>query len=268
MIRVAAAVAVCLTLILAFRSFAAVQTKLPVSDPQALAFAAQSIVALTGGNPVADVALTGNATWIAGSDTETGSVTLQAKGTSESRIDLTLTNGLRTDIRNDTASTPQGESIASDGILHPWALHNCWINSSWFFPALSFLSAASDPTIIFSYIGQEVRGGESVQHIQVYRYLTGQKPTPIALTQQLSTTDLYLDSATLLPAAITFNTHPDDDGGTNIAIEIDFSNYQAINGIAVPMHIQKLIFNGLALDIVVTGAVFNSGLPDTLFATQ
>lgn len=155
----------------------------PSSDPLALAFAAKSIAAMTAGATVSDVTLTGSATWIAGSDKETGPATLMAKGTGESRIDLSLSDGLRTDIRNDMEAYPQGASSVGGSELQPWATHNCWINASWFFPALSFLDSTSDPTLIFSYVGQESRGGVSVQHLQLYRYLTGQKSDFVSLTQ-------------------------------------------------------------------------------------
>ena len=238
----------------------------PVSDPQALALATQSIIALTGGAAVSDVTLSGNATWIAGSDTETGSANLQAKGTGESRVGLNLSGGTRTEIRNDTGSYPQGASVINGGDSQAWPVHNCWINASWFFPALSFLNAAADPTLIFSYIGEEVRGGVKVEHLQVYRYLAGQKPVSISLTQRVSTADYYLDSSSLLPVAMTFNTHADDDAFTNIALEIDFSMYQRVNGVQVPFHIQKLISGGLAVDITVQTVALNSGLSDSLFS--
>jgi len=44
--------------------------------------------------------------------------------------------------------------------------------------------------------------------------------------QRLSQTDLYLDSTTLLPAAMTFNIHPDDNALLDIPIEIHFSEYR------------------------------------------
>lgn len=240
----------------------------PTSDSQALSYAAQAITALAGATTISDVTLTGSATWIAGADIETGPATLYAKGASESRSDLNLTAGMRTDIRNDTAGFPQGASSLSGGPLQAWALHNCWINASWFFPALSFLSTTSDPALVFSYIGQETRGSGIVQHIQVYRYLNGQKANTISLTRQVSTMDVYLDANSLLPVAYVFNTHPDDDATTNIPSEVDFSNYQSVGGVQVPFHIQKFIQGSLAVDITVTGATFNSSLPDSLFVVQ
>jgi hypothetical protein len=253
-------------LILASPHFLLSQDQAPVSDPQAVALATGAITALTGGAAVSDVTLTGNATSIAGSDTETGSATLQAKGTGESRIDLNLSNSTRTQIRNDTGSYPQGASIVNGGNQQAWPLHNCWINASWFFPALSSLADAADPAQIFSYVGQEIRNGVQVHHLTTYRYTPSKRPAVTALNQTLSTTDIYLDSTSLLPLAFAFNTHPDDDSATNITVEIDFSNYQRVAGLLVPLHIQKFIWNGLTLDFTVTSIAFNTGIPDSQFA--
>src|SRR5439155_24580582 len=74
-------------LFLSFACLASAQNP-PTSDPQAVALATKSIAALTGGNPVSDVSLTGNVTWTAGSDIEMGTGTFLAKGTGESRVDL------------------------------------------------------------------------------------------------------------------------------------------------------------------------------------
>ncbi len=244
------------------------QNPSPVSDPQAVALATRAMTALTGDVAVRDVTLTGYATWIAGSDVETGSANLQAKGTGESRVDLNLSSGTRTEIRNDTGSYPQGASVFNGGDQQAWPTHNCWINASWFFPALAFLNATADPTLIFSYIGEENRGGAKVEHFQVYRYLAKQRTASISLTQRVSTADFYLDSSSLLPVAITFNTHADDDAFTDIALEIDFSKYQRVNGVQVPFHIQKLVSGGLALDVTVQTVALNSDLSEGLFSIQ
>jgi len=95
----------------------------PASDPQALSFVAQSIAAMTQGAAITDVTITGNATWIAGSDHETGQLTLRAKGYAESRIDFNLSSGTHSDIRNDNGGLPQVAVIRADGSLRPLPLH-------------------------------------------------------------------------------------------------------------------------------------------------
>jgi hypothetical protein len=234
----------------------------PASDPRALAYAAQSIAALTGGVAISDVTLTGTASWTAGSDNETGSATLLAKGTNKSRIDLALNGGSRSEVRNSVAGAPQGEWIGTDAASHPYAVFNCWTDAVWFFPALSSLALAN-PNAVLNYVGQETRNGASVQHLRSYLYLPTQP-----LAQQSSTMDFYLDSVSFLPVAIVFNVHPDSNGGVNLPTEVDFSQYQVVNGVRVPFHIQRSLNSSVALDIVVTSAAINSGLPDSDFILQ
>jgi hypothetical protein len=144
-------------------------------------------------------------------------------------------------------------------------MHNCRINASWFFPQLSALAETADAEQIFLYVGLEKRNGLPVHHLQTLRYAPAKRPDITAIRQAVSTMDIYLDSTSLLPLAFAFNIHPDDDALTNIAVEVDFYNYQSVGGVLVPFRIQKRIWNGLALDLSVTNAAFNTGLPDALF---
>jgi hypothetical protein len=78
--------------------------------------------------------------------------------------------------------------------------------------------------------------------------------------------DFYLDSATHLPVATVFNSHPDNAGDANIAVEIDFRNYQQIDGVRVPMQIRRFVQGGLQADISLDTASFNTGLSVSTFA--
>ncbi len=231
----------------------------PASDPTALAFAAQSIAALTGGISISDITLTGNVTW---NGTDTGSATLKALGTGESRMDLSLSSGTRTEIRDAQTGAAIGQWINPNNTSGTFAFQNCQTDAAWFFPALGSLGAGSN--VVLSYIGRETRNGTAVQHIRSYVY---QPNPPIAgpTSQQLGTMDFYLDATTLLPMAVTFNTHPDNNASTNLVIEVDFSNYQSTNGIAVPMHIQRHQQGNLLVDVTVTGASFNTGSSLSVF---
>jgi hypothetical protein len=246
--------------VLALVSFAAAQNP-PASDPQALSYAAQSISAMVGSVSISDVILTGNTTW---NGSDTGTASLQALGTGESRMDLALTSGTRTEIRDAQTGVPLGKWVAPSNASGSFANQNCLTDAVWFFPSLGSLAAG--PNVVLLYIGQETRNGATVQHIQSYVYQSGDTSTPSA--QQLSTTDFYLDAATFLPAAITFNGHPDNDATTNLLIEVDFSNYQTVNGVVVPMHIQRYQQGNLMIDVIVTGASFNTGLSLSIFTVN
>jgi hypothetical protein len=213
----------------------------PQSDPQGLAYAAQSIAAMTGGKSISDVTLTGNVTW---TNSESGSATLKGSGTGESRIDLAITTGARTEIRDAHTGIAIGQWTNPDGTSGLFSYHSCQTDAVWFFPALGSLSAG--PNIVLSYIGQETRNSESVQHIRSYVYEVAANAVAVS-TQQFSTMDFYLDATTLLPVATLFNTYPDNGSAIALGVEVDFSNYQNIGGVVVPMHIQRSLQGNLLL---------------------
>ncbi len=247
-------------------SFAATKPR-AASNSQALTYAAQAIAALTGGNTINDVTLTGTATWTVGSDTENGTATFLASGSAESRMDLVLSNGTRTEIRDAQTGTALGKWVGPNKSSGMFPFPNCQTDAVWFFPALGSLAAGSN--VILSYIGEETRNGEAVQHIQsyvVYQTATvfGSGPS----SQQLSTLDFYLDATTFLPSAVTFNVHPDNNAGVNIPVEVDFSNYQGVNGVTVPMHVQKYMQGSLLIDVTISNATFNTGIALSNFSVN
>lgn len=245
-----------LTVVLAVFPILAQGQSPPQSDPQALAFAAQSISAMTGGTAISDATLTGSVTWNVGSS-DTGTATLKALGTGESRMDLTFKAGTRTEVRDAQTGISLGQWINPDNTSGSFAFQNCQTDAAWFFPPLGSLAAV--PNVVLSYIGQETRNGETVQHIQAYVYQTN--PSVGFSPQQLSAMDFYLDAMTYLPVAVAFNAHPDDGSTANILTEVDFSNYQVVGGVLVPMHIQRYLQGNLLLDLTVATATFNTGLP-------
>ena len=231
----------------------------PASDPQALALVAKSIAAMTGGLPVSGITLNANAIWVVGSDYFTGPATLQGKGTTDSLITLSLNGFSRTETRTQSGGVPSGTWADASATPKAFALHNCWTDAVWFFPALSSLTQAANPNFFFSYVGQEQHNGVSTQHIRSFQ-LSQNDPSNLLEVQRLSTSDIYLDSSSFLPVAIAFKAHPDKDMTIDIPMEIGFAKYQVVTGIQVPFHIQRMLNGGVVLDLTVTNAVMNSAL--------
>ena len=239
-----------------------VQAQTSMRDSAAVTLAAKSLQALTGGTSLADISLEGTATYTAGSDVETGTVTLLASGNLASRMNLSLTDGGRSEIRNG----PQGDWIGPDGVEHSMATHNCWPDADWFYPGLSFQALNSDAGLGMSYIGLETKNGLAVQHIRLFRVVPSSSGVPQATILALSTEDLYLDASSYLPLFLDFNTHPDSAFNRDFSVEVAFSDYQQMSGIMVPVRIQKHLNGALVLDLTITSATVNSGLPASDFA--
>lgn len=288
-------------LIFALPVFAQTTSTSPTtSDPKAVALLQKSLAALTNGVQINDVMLTGSARRIAGSDDETGTATLEATSVGDSRVELSFASGSRVEIRNHSAlplpgslspgipssvgQTPQavGEWVGPDSVPHAMAGHNIMTDAAWFFPPLTLQEIVSSPNYVLRFIGQETRNGQTVMHVnasQAFTNLPGLQnaiskppaPSPAqfqSLMEHLSAMDFYLDPNSLLPVALAFNQHPDGNALVDIAVEIRFSNYQTVNGVTVPMHVQKYMNNSLVLDLQFSNANLNAGLTASAFAIQ
>ena len=246
-------------------SLAAQQTA--TSSPQALLLLQRSAAALSGGQTLTDVTLSGTAHRIAGSDDDTGTAVLKALASGASRMDLTLSSGQRSEIRTLSASTPAGAWSGPDGISHEMAFHNLLAGSSWFFPTFPVAKGLS-PTGYAAYVGREAHNGLAIEHLSVSQIFPVSANSGGTSFQHLSQVDFFLDSTTLLPLSISFNTHPDDNALLDIPIEVRFSDYRYVNGAQVPFHIQKYLNNGLTLDFQAQSVTLNSGLSASAFSVQ
>jgi hypothetical protein len=237
-------------------------------DQSAIAIALKSRTTLTGAVQISDVTLTGSVMRTAGSDVGTGTFTLRAVGGSASRMDLSLSDGISTEIRTLSTGVPQGEWLAPGGVYTAMPLHNCLTDAAWFFPAFTVLSKTSDVSLTVVYVGQETRNDISVQHLHFAFSGAVQPNNSPALDDPLATlssSELYIDSTTFLPVALDFNTHPDNDARANIPVEIVYSNYQTTNGILMPFRIQKFLNGSLFIDFTVQSVALNTGLTSSTF---
>jgi hypothetical protein len=237
------------------------------ASPQPLQLLRSALTALTGSTPATDVTLSGTVHYIAGSDDENGTAVLEALATGASRVDLSLPSGQQSEVRNLTADAPAGDWSGDDGVAHAIANHNLLSEPAWFSPVTAISHQLAIPGFVATYVAAETLDSQSVQHVSL-----SQQPTAsfsvVTLFPHLSQVDLYLDSSTFLPAAMTFSVHPDDNELVDIPIEVRFSDYRLVNGTQVPYHIQRFLNNGLVLDIQLENAAVNTGLPSTNFGVS
>jgi hypothetical protein len=220
-----------------------------------------ALAALSPKIAISDVTLTGSVRRIAGSDDETGTATLKAISSGAARCDLSLPSGTLSESYGYSSANaiPTGSWSGSDGKSHPIPLHNLFSEPAWFFPAFAISRRLSTGYVVTD-LGPETHDGQQVEHITVSQ-VSAFPPAPGAPSfEHLSQIDFFLDSITLLPAAITFNVHPDNDANLDLPVEVRFSDYRVVNGVKVPFHIQKFLNNSLTLDLQFESASFNVGL--------
>jgi hypothetical protein len=249
---------------------AAPQATVPASSSsaQATTLLRQSAAALVGRVTLTDVTLSGTARRIAGSDDESGTAVLKVLAAGASRVDLSFPSGHRSEILNTSVAPVAGSWSGPDGVSHGIAFHNLFTGSAWFFPAFTVSQGLSASGYVATYVASETHNGQAVQHVSLSQpSLLPTVPGAIS-SAHLTRVDLFLDSTTLLPAAIAFNIHADNNQLLDIPIEIRFSSYQAVNGVQVPFHVQKYLNNGLILDFQATSVTLNSGLSASAFSAQ
>lgn len=236
------------------------------SSPQGLTLLAQSLAALTGGQSITDITLSGTARRIAGSDDESGTATLKAIA-GASRLDLSLSGGARSEIANLATAPAAGSWSGPDGVSHPMALHNL-MNQASIFPAFTLAAITPMQNFVVTIVGRESKAGHFVDHLSVSQQFPQMSGNTATMSQHLTRLDIFLDASTFLPVALDFSVHPDNDAGLDLPVEILFPSYQVVSGAQIPSHVQEFFNNSLLLDLQFTSAQLNSGLSASMFHVQ
>jgi len=230
-------------------------------DPVALGLVNQALVLLNGGTALTDVTVQATVNYYGDGSEETGTATLYAIGDSESLLVMNLSAGEQQEVRNGQA----GAWVHADGSIFSEATHNCWVDATWFFPGLVFTNLAVNTQNALVNLGSGTWNGSSANDIQTYQAPTSQNATVTQVIQSLSTETVWLDPKSGLPLAIDFNLHSDTNATISVPAEIQFSNYQTVNGMTIPYSVQKYVSGQLLLDVTVTSVTVNSGLSQGLF---
>jgi hypothetical protein len=232
------------------------------SLPQAVAALQTSVTAQASNTAIQDATLNGTVEFIAGSTDETVPFEFQALQAGSARSDISLSAGTLTEIRQALSTGSIGTWSKGDGVQHSIAGHNLMTDAAWCFPLFVVQRLVSNPNAVISYIGRE----NGLEHFQSYEQPpAGVSPQAAAILQHLTQIDLYLDPNSNLPTQLSFTTHPDNNALIDIAVSVQFSNYQTVNGVVMPMHIQKYLNGTLAFDVQLQSATFNSGLTQASF---
>lgn len=237
------------------------------SAPQAAQLLRQALSALSPNLTTNDTTLSGSVHHVLGSIDENGTATLEAISAGASKLVFSLPSGQFTEIRDLTTAPAAGHWSGSDGVSHPIAFQNLLNEPSWFSPVAIVSRLILSPSSVATVVGTEELGTQSVQHITIYQIPPATVATPDTYPH-LTQIDLYIDASTFLPAAVRYNIHPDDNELVDIPIEVDFSDYRAVQGTQVPYRVQRLINNNLLFDVTVNSVTVNSGLSPTSFAVS
>jgi hypothetical protein len=241
---------------------AAAQTPTPTaSSPQALQILRQSLAALSPNIAVQDVTLSGSVHYTPGSGDETGTAELRVTTHGSARVDLTLPSGNLREIYNFNLAKPAAEWFDKNGARHAIPTHNIIGEPGWFSPVTAIARRLLDQQYVATYVGSETLDTQTVHHISI----AAPDGSSFALYAHLTQIELYIDSTTFLPAALSYNTHADDNALVDIPVFVRYSDFRPANGANFPFHIQKFLNGFLILDIQLDSAAANTGVPASTF---
>lgn len=247
------AVALCLVVALASQRGAA-------QSANATPLLNQLSAAFSGGQAIQQIQLAGNATLYAGSLEDSGTVTLSAStnGSSEMQMRL-MTAGSKTESQSGIGTSASCQWSGADGVIHRSVLENCARPLLWFLPAISLQPPLIMSGVTAADLGSEPvgNGTTNLRHLRTQLSFSGPPPSEITSLTEFSSEDLGLDPTTLLPSVLSFIVQPDVNIPSHVSIEIHYSQYQNVNGVQIPFHIQRFVNGSLQLDVLVNSVHIN-----------
>lgn len=239
-----------------------------VQNPQGATTMQESLTALNG-NAVNDISLTGSiVAKTTSANPESGSVLLVATSSGKSMTTITVPSGIYTDSRDYSGTTHTGTTTGPSGTQTLTVDDLMTPSPAWFSPHLLIASILSSQKYGSAFIGVENKGGATVNHLAIWSEPNGISRISSVAFQNTTQEDLYLDSTSSLPVSLVIKLRTSYQN-TSIKYwnktvlvpeEVQFSNYQSVQGVLIPFHIQVFIGKTLADDIQLSSAKVNSGV--------
>jgi outer membrane lipoprotein-sorting protein len=231
-------------------------------DPLAVNLLAQSL-AVAGGSAVTaiqDFTGTGTITYNWAGEVVFGSVKVYGKGLDEFRMDSSVPAGNQSLVVNgkEAILTPAYDKKAK------FPTYGMMTAGSLTFPAVRIAQVLSDSSIQASYLGSVTWNGSQAYQVHVALPLDPQL-TLNPNFSGLGEFDLYFDPLSYRLLALAEKIWWDDDLRQSYLHEFQFSDYQPVNGMLVPLAIIEKMGGQQTWSMTLSSLTFNSGLSDTLF---
>ena len=217
---------------------------------------AQALGAMGGGAP-ADSVATGTLTLYAGGMNEAQPFKVTTRGLHEYREERSTVNGImsRTFSNSRAFSVVGGEKVTYSG-------ENAFNDYCPYFPLAGIIGDIADSDIAVEYVGSEVEADRTLHHIRLWNTFASKETLSELGVGKYTTTDVWLDAATLLPAGVSYNVYAINGSGEPIPVELHFEEYQEFGGKLYPTKIIKFLNGTHYADIEITQVQFDTGITD------
>lgn len=231
-------------------------------DQQAVLILTQVLQAAGGPSAVGSIqSFTGLGTitcrWSDG-DVE-GSAVVRGRGLNQFRLDATVPTG----VLSWAVSNGSGQVKTIGGAVTPIPYHNAVNFGSLILPIAHVSAALNDPATNILYIGAVLVNGHEFQEVRVEPFAT--EGDPDNLLSKFNAKSFFIDSSTFQISRTLNVIHPNGDFTQDYPHEVDFGNYQQVNGVYVPFSIAEKVAGQDTWTLRLSAISFNSALTDADF---
>lgn len=250
-------------LLLAIPVHAQTPLSAPVRDTQAIAMIQQSLQAMGGTQSVTtlqDSRATGTVSYLTAGGTVSAPVVIECKGTRMVRWGVQTPNGDRVRILNHGQAVMQ----LPNGKVRRLSASNTLAERVSHIPVLSLLSEWSNPSVELHYLGPAMVSGHPAVEVSM-AYASGSIPAEVERTRKLTQTFFYFDQAAGTLSKMEYQNFAEGDDRFSQKVEVLFSDYKMVTGVAVPFRQDEYDDGRLAFSLVLSSVAFNVGIADSDF---
>jgi hypothetical protein len=252
-----------LTILITITS-AAVFAQSPKSDPQAVELL-QQVLNASGmtANPFNAFTAHGTMTYFWGGQPVQGSATIRARGEDQFRMDANLPDGTR----SFSTSKHGGSRKGPDGKVSDLPSHNIVNGGILTLPYTTLAAHLANAETLIPYVGQEDNGGRPMHRVRVARTFPPDED-PNGILADLFRSDYLIDVQSLLLVRIEDSTHSVQSMTEVYPHAIEFEEYTAASGIAVPALVREKVAGQTTWEFRLSDIRFNPNLEDGDFSLQ
>jgi hypothetical protein len=240
---------------------------LQLSGAQAATLLAQSTIAVIGPNSPStylDFTATGTITYFWGGEKVQGDAILRGRGYDQFRLDAKLTAGTR----SYAVSHNVGALKDSSGKVNSIPGHNALDIGVLTFPFPTILARLNNSATTVTDMGLATDDtGAQLHQVRIQTVFSAQAD-PDGDLGKLTVMDCFVDPTTKLLAKTVDSTHPVENELVSYPREVDYVDYQILNGVNVPTTVREKVGGQTVWELHVSSISFNTGLTDSDFVLQ
>jgi len=239
-------------------------SQLQAATPQALQSSTQAVTIASmlqrmGGLPPKDSLATANVTVTAGRTSESGTMRILTRGTTQTLEEISIPSGMQRFVfsegeglrfsKDKTGGMSFEESLSAQSPL-------------FILPLLS--AQLSDSESIIEDLGIDNLNDKGKNHFRVSKTFASNKQ--LQHYSKFTTRDIWIDPLSGLATRIAYERRRASGAVPAIAVSVEYSDYRQIGGFLYPFSIRKFINGTLWADIRIQTVVFDTNIPSSDFS--